>query len=430
MLKRLLKRARAAAVTNGKAVDSGEETVKATVAESAEFDRPLDLIVVPQSAIDALETSPDALIEAVVDYVNFLFQEAHFTRFEISPEAVQLYHCDYYLAQVEAGGHARFVASSAEILAYTLDDMLSGLNAAQANDHHELVQDLSAWLAENPNEIDALAGREKTDVLPLTKFDGPFADIQRATPLRECLARWIKSVEVLQVVDDAVMPQVLEGIKSLNPRRHERLSKSRITKLINQLSNPVHVGIGMAGASLADPAPIISIDTGAAREIDGEMTKTWRVQTADGPYFAAGIEGAIQLRDYVVQSDDDEAAATITGHGKVAIGPVVNQVTGAQINAARKICADLHAAVAIEMLVSKLPDPTTVDFASVRSASPDANGVIGASLFLVADKGQVAYTAVIDTNGARLLSEPEHEIQAVISATELADHIEKISEAA
>ena len=35
----------------------------------------LDLIVVPQSAMDALPQNTDALVEAVLDYVNFLFHE-------------------------------------------------------------------------------------------------------------------------------------------------------------------------------------------------------------------------------------------------------------------------------------------------------------------------------------------------------------------
>ena len=412
MLKGLLKRAKTVLDSTG---TQGSDT-----ADTPQQFQHLDLIVVPQSAMDALPHNPDALVEAVVDYVNFLFHEAQFNRFEIAPEAVQLYHCDYYLAQVKAGGHAKFVADAEAVMAYIVEDVLTGLQAVDAKAHLGLAQEMADWIAQNPDAVEDPAGAEGAIALELSALDTPFREADVIKPLRRALAAWIAEVEVIQVVEDSIMPRVLEGIKLLNPKCHQRKAKTRIATLMNQLSNPVMLGLGMAGASATDPAPVLSLRRGAACVVDGKSAMTWQVQTADGPYFGIADDAGAQLRDYVVQ------ASEASGEDQISVGPVVSRVSSSQVNAAKQICETLNAAIAIEALTSKLPKETSAEFASVRSASPDTKGVIGTSIFVIANKGTAAFSAVIDENGAKLLAEPSHDLLVELPRAEISGYIDQL----
>lgn len=422
MLKGLLGRAKSVLDTA-----PTEEPIQNTDAPR-QFFQTLDLIVVPRSAMDAREKNPHALVEAVVDYVNFLFQEALFTRFEVPEEAIQLYHCDYYLAQVKNGGHSKFVARSEPVLAYAVDDVLKGLASAGAKAQLGLAKEMADWIAKNPDAVDEQTGQPGGIAAELSALDAPFNDAEAVAPVRASLSKWIAGVEVLQVIDDHMMPRVLAGLKLLNPKRHERKAKSRIATLMNQLSNPVMLGLGMAGASAIDPSPIVSLDRGSVCEVDGESVMTWRVQTADGPYFGIADEAGAQLRDYVV-SLDDSVGEHAADQEKISVGPTVSRVTNQQVQAARQICETLNVAIAIEAMISRLPEQTSADFVSVRSASPDAKGVLGVSVFVVANKGTSAFSAIVDEDGARLLVEPSHEVLVEMSRAALSSYIDDLQTA-
>ena len=100
-------------------------------------------------------------------------------------------------------------------------------------------------------------------------------------------------------------------------------------------------------------------------------------------------------------------------------------MSSSQLNAAKQICETLNAAIAIEALTSKLPKETLAEFASVHSASPDAKGVLGTSIFMIANKGTAAFSAVIDENGAKLLAEPSHDLLVEMPRAEISDYIDQ-----
>ena len=428
MLKALLNKAKMAFESKS---DSPEP-----VSTTPKYQQHLDLIVVPQSAMDAYPEDTNPLVEAMVNYVNFLTQQAQFNRFEISSEAIQVYHADYYLAQVNNGGHAQFVGNSGANLAYTLADVTDALASMKADGHLALAQKMSDWVAANPDEAEAQTGFEDGIAPELSALDGPFYELEKTNPMRPILAAWVAQLEVLQVVDDSLMPRVLQGIKTLNPHLRTRQSKSNITKLVNQLSNPLFLGLGMAGAKAQTIEPMLHVGTGSYRDVDGESVMTWFVQTTGGDRFGLSTDTGVELREQanaheklMPDSLQDNGLDHMTSFVPVEVGNVVNSVTHAEIEAARDICSKLNAPVAIEMLLAKLPEDTTADFVSVRSSGRGADDELGASIYVVCNQGEVAYSAVVEESGARLLSEPSHDVLAQVAGDEISEFIEGLQAA-
>ncbi|SHH09284.1 protein of unknown function [Cognatiyoonia sediminum] len=428
MLKALLNKAKTA-------FESKSESPK-PIAAQPKYQQHLDLIVVPESAMDAFPDDPNPLVDAMVNYVNFLTQQAQFNRFEISAEAIQAYHVDYYLAQVKNGGHAQFVGNSGANLAYTLADVIDGLKAMKAFDHLALAEKMSKWVAENPEDADAQTGAEGGIAPELAALDNPFYELEKAHPLRPIMAEWIANLEVLQAVDDRMMPRVLQGIKTLNPNLRTRQSKTHIAKLVNQLSNPLFLGLGMAGAKAAKIEPLLQVGTGSNRNVDGQNTMTWFVQTTEGKRFGLSTETGVELREYVDPNGEtlpvslkDTSLDHITSFVPVEVGNVVNSVTHAEIDATKAVCAKLNAPIAIEMLLAKLPEDTEADYVSVRSTGQSLEDQLGASIYVVCNQGSVAYSAIVEESGARLLTEPSHDLLVQVSAVEISEFIEGLQAA-
>ena len=425
MLKSLLNRA--------KNVFEAKVEPTRTVAEPPKYQQHLDLIVVPQSAMDAYPEDPNPLVEATVSFVNFLHQQAQFNRFEIPAEATQIYHTDYYLAQVTNGGHAQFVGNAAANLAYTMADVTDALRAMDATEHLKLVKTTAAWVAKNPDEADAQTGLDGGISPELAALDKPFYALEKTEGLRSLMADWIAELEIVQVVEDQLMPRVLEGIKTLNPNRRSRQSKSHIARLVNQLSNPLFLGLGMAGAAAKEIEPVVYVGNGSHREVDGTNQMTWFVQTTSAKRFGIATKAGVELRDYVDQNGQtmpdslqDTGLEHITSFKPVSVGQVTSSVARTEIDAVKSVCEKLNAPIAIEMLLSRLPKETTADFVSVRSTGRDEDGNFGASFYVVANRGTVALSAIVEHGGARLLSEPEHTELVQVSDAEIAEFTETL----
>src|SRR3954452_22579319 len=92
----------------------------------------LTKVVVPRKALEAAQDpeKADYLTGAVVDYVNQIQRVGVFTRGELPAAAMQAYHADYYLAQVNNGGHSQFIGNTGiAMLPTTSGDALAGLEA-------------------------------------------------------------------------------------------------------------------------------------------------------------------------------------------------------------------------------------------------------------------------------------------------------------
>jgi hypothetical protein len=110
-------------------------------------------VIVKQSAVEAAKTGSDfyLLVQGIVEFVNFALHQASYVRTELEQKALQVYHADYYLAQVNNGGHSQFIHNASRNRDLTNADALAGLSAMQAQ-HVETLTKMMAWIAAHPDE--------------------------------------------------------------------------------------------------------------------------------------------------------------------------------------------------------------------------------------------------------------------------------------
>ncbi|WP_461331769.1 DMP19 family protein [Bradyrhizobium diazoefficiens] len=74
----------------------------------------LTTVVVSLDALEAAQApeKADYLTEAVVYYVNEIQRVGVYKGRELPAVAMQAYHADYYLAQVNNGGHSQFIGNT------------------------------------------------------------------------------------------------------------------------------------------------------------------------------------------------------------------------------------------------------------------------------------------------------------------------------
>ncbi len=120
----------------------------------------LTTVIVPRKWVDAAAT-PEGdyhMSAAIVDYVNDVQQAGVFARHEMPAKAMQAYHADYYLAQVNNGGHSQFIGNSGELLRTITADALAGLEAMGARTQHQILIEMAAWAVANPADAGAQDG--------------------------------------------------------------------------------------------------------------------------------------------------------------------------------------------------------------------------------------------------------------------------------
>lgn len=392
-------------------------------------------IIVPRSAVDAVDDAPWKVVQSVVDYVNFLMSQARLGRDEIPQRAVQIYHADYYLAQVNNGGHAQFIGNAGNNLPFILPDVEGGLCGASASEHMALFRLAMKWVDENPDEVMKQTGFTGGIAPELSALDSPFYALENQRPLTTVLAQWIVSLPELQIVEDEKLQASLLQISRLNPELPQREITASISKINHQLSDPLHLGLGMAAARCQPFSPVLAIGNAVSLATPDGPQHCWSVQTSDGRRFGILSETGVSIHERI--EHDNAGIAPVTSAEDLAnvamddilnykapeAGPRLATVSNSDIQNATKICVHVNAAAAIDLLLRNAGTDNVVNFASVRSAGPDAKGQIGVSILVVANDAKRAFSVVVEESGARLLAEPSHNQIAIVSANDIRSHM-------
>jgi hypothetical protein len=387
----------------------------------------LDLIVVPQSAIDAIDDAPHLLCKAVVDYVNHLVHVGQYTRSELPNEAMQIFHADYYCAQVLNGGHAQFVGNAGSELSKTLQDVMSGAMEMGHDGYHKIVSEMASWIAKNPRK--ALVQTGFTDGISeeLAALDAPFFDLNSAKSFQSVLAGWIVDLEIVLAVPDAQLPLVYEGILLMNGKAAPRETARDIARYDHMLTDPLHLGLAHTGGSNKDP--LIGISDGTQMEVKGRAMTCWLVHTPGGKRWGVINASGTALMEYIPGSneslDEDISETTVADmetYESPKVGNLIASVSQDQINVARQVAINTKAAAAIELLLGSLDQQISVDCLSVRSAGRGKGDLIGTSIYVVFDGGKGVFTALVTSEGAKLLEEPTHKVLASVTRAEIDAH--------
>jgi len=213
----------------------------------------LPVIIVPQSAYDSEKEY--SLPAAVVDFVNHAVGTARFLREEIPLQAMQAFHVDYYIAQVNNGGHSQYVGNSGWHQ-YQIDDIRAGLAAIGIEDAIELYEDLCAFADSHPEEF--RAGMEARGFGTFPEFFEK-ADKLFFAGLNDRLMKgnsdWIRSLDCLHVLEDGQYRKVMTELPGRNPEAAQRSAEAAARSKARLDSDPIVQACRSLGA-LSPPVPV------------------------------------------------------------------------------------------------------------------------------------------------------------------------------
>lgn len=242
-------------------------------------------VAVPAGAIRPGEDDR-ALVGALVRYLRTMRENGGWAMPELDPEAVAAGDTDAYLAAVEEGGHALYLASRPS------EDALVRAQAALAM--------LSPALAELHDVAAALAAEPEPDAEPdpetLAELDAAFWESGGRSAADPALAGMVAAIETLEIVPDRDYPARIAALAASHPEAANRLPDLRVAALARRLERPLEAGVAIVLARAAGSYPAFRLDPGGscARD-DGRTVTDWRLDGAGRPYRALALSDRIAV---------------------------------------------------------------------------------------------------------------------------------------
>jgi hypothetical protein len=229
------------------------------------------------AAIDPNSEEASLVVEDVVAFCNEMMNKGFFALSELPQKAVQAYYADYYLAQVNNGGHSQFVGNAGGRALRFMEHALEGLRAMGADAHFALLEQAFAWVREHPDEAAKQTGFNGGIAAELKALDAPFFVADKATPMANLSAKWILTWPELSIVDDSIVAEVRRRSAVLNPARGARLRLATLQGFHRQMTDRLQVGAGLACGAIQDGK--LAMGPGAMMDIDGAILPVLSVRT-------------------------------------------------------------------------------------------------------------------------------------------------------
>jgi hypothetical protein len=302
------------------------------------------VVIVKRSDFDAARAEPGRLVRAVVQFVNEMYQQGAWRVDEQVPEAQQVYSSDYYLAQVNNGGHAQFIWNNRTYLYQTCQTMLQGFRAMKAPQHLKIAEDLVQWLqasgARAFEETRLVGAGRRAPILDV--LDTRFFALEKATPMTAISEAWIRSWPSLRVVGDAAYPAALAKIAARNPKRESRQAIQALFPIVSRTTDPMNIGFGLGLSNAPVPSILSEIKPGLFTKFAGENVPVFRLITTTGEF--QGVASTHGTFIYPAPSGAGYALPTAADKPLVAVPMNVMEDIA-------KISAQTNAAVAISFLL-------------------------------------------------------------------------------
>lgn len=258
-------------------------------------------IVVSREALEAAQEpeKADYLTEAVVYYVNEIQRVGVFHARELPAGAMQAYHADYYLAQVNNGGHSQFIGNTdVAMLATTAADALAGLKAMGASAHYQILQEMMAWVQSHPEEAAQQTGFGER-AAALDALDTRFYEAERQQPMTPLAARWIASWPELRAVARGQFSSEIERLAQLNPHLAQRRIWHSVQQIKFQMTGRLQITVAAAcGAVAPEPELKLAIFAGSMMMLEGQQCMAFGVKTDKGSRLCAVGDAGGRLYDY------------------------------------------------------------------------------------------------------------------------------------
>ena len=246
-------------------------------------------IVVSQTSVES-DDSYD-IIMSNIDTLNQAF-DRYLDYDEVCVAALQSYHVDYYLAQVENGGFSQFVYNS------NWDPRMQtwireGLQAMQAKKHAALFEQSAAmvnqWSAEQLQQYcdgEYFGDNQQRDLL--SQFDDAFYALSEREDLIELNSQWLKNHPQLKVLaDDEIaeyLDQAAEQIADLDARiQAAKQNQPRYFKLIDALCQAA--GQHLEQITMGDPS----------HKHQAQQMTAWHFLTEQGHFYMLDFGDTAQM---------------------------------------------------------------------------------------------------------------------------------------
>ena len=198
-------------------------------------------IIVRQSSLG--DGDPYTLAQDVVDFVNHATRETMFRRDELPQEALRAFHVDYYIAQVNNGGHGQF-AHNSRWDEPVLRDIGEGLAAIGVADAIEIFKSFRTYAVLEPARFRrTLEGAGFGEIDPFVeKLDQRFyAGVGEA--LAQALRQWIASRPSLRPLDDTHYREAMRDLLAHNPEHAARRIAIAAEQEQRRTDDPIHQAI-------------------------------------------------------------------------------------------------------------------------------------------------------------------------------------------
>lgn len=182
------------------------------------FDTPpsrCPFIIVRQSSLDG-GADRYALVQDIVNFVNHATLEVMFHRDELPQDALRAFHVDYYIAQVNNGGHGQFAHNSRWDEA-VLRDIGEGLAAIGVTDATEIFKSFQTYAVLEPARFQlTLEGGGFGEIDPfIERLDQRFFD-GAGEALAAALRRWVARLPSLRPLDDTQYREAMDNLAAEN----------------------------------------------------------------------------------------------------------------------------------------------------------------------------------------------------------------------
>ena len=196
-------------------------------------------VIVRQSSLSPAADRYD-LMQDVVNFVNHATESAHFTRDELPQDALRAYHVDFYVQQVNNGGHGQFAHNSRWDEA-VLNDIREGLARIGVAEACELFKSLLTFSQAEPARFrEAYEGGGFGTIHPfIARIDRRFFD-GVGKMIEQELRRWIAGWSILCPLDEEAYLAEMRALPNRNPdaQSRERDAQRRIEA--QQAADPIH----------------------------------------------------------------------------------------------------------------------------------------------------------------------------------------------
>lgn len=398
----------------------------------------LSTIIVPRSAVEQSKDSESAykLVTAVVKYVNALTGQGLYNRLEIPAHAIQAYHADYYLAQVNNGGHSQFIHNSGGNLQHCLEDVPAALCAMSAEAHQAIFAQLTAWVKQFPDPAALRAALSSDKAVPLQGLDRSFYEAEKTSPMSVLSARWILSWSDLKVVADGEYPEAIRHIALMNPLREQRLLWRAVQKLEHAMTDRLQVALGMAciGIRRRDGSTecLQKIGYGSGMMIDGKQERVWHVATNKGQRLCIVDDNQVSAYECIQPENptmpkfgDVQGMQQAIKDGRLrqfkgpSIGAKLSQVPMKAIVEVIELARSYNAAAALDLLLRRA---AAVSSDATVVPTRIEHGPIGTVGHWLVVAGQRAFMMECGPKGSALVSLADNQCAATVHKSEIDEH--------